>query len=271
MQSDRQQIIVLTDFSQRSSLALDHAVVLSKILEKELTLISFLHANEEEAFLHTKMKAIAAEKNINMHTRVIAGKPNLVLNAIIPDINAVLAVMGFDTEHSKSDFHPKNLLKIFHKSRIPYLFVNHPQANAELYKKVFLPIDSRKEAKEKVLWASYFARFNDAATVVMAASVKDEYLLRQLNNNLKFIKKIFGNLEIEYNVIRTAEKQNSIDDFAIRHAAEEKRGIVIALTTDSYSLIDMLKGPKELSLILNKAQMPVLCLNPRDDLYVLCD
>ncbi|MCX6232810.1 MAG: universal stress protein [Bacteroidetes bacterium] len=271
MQSDRQQIIVLTDFSVNSYIAIDHAVVLCKILEKELTLICIMHNNEDEALLLTKMQEMAIEKRINIHTKVLAGKPSVSLNNLIPEINAVLAILSFNIENSGSDFQPKNLLKIFRNSRIPYLFVNKAAPTENEYKKVFLPIDSRKESKEKVLWASYFARFNDAEIIVMAASVKDEYLLRQLRNNLKFIKKIFENLEIEYSIMQTAEKQNSIDDFALRHAAEDKNGIVIVLSDKSYGLIDLLKGPKILNLITNKSQIPIFCLNPRDDLYVLCD
>ena len=105
----------------------------------------------------------------------------------------------------------------------------------------------------------------------MAASVKDEFFLRQLNNNLKFIKKIFENFEVNYNIIKTAEKQNTIDKAAIRTAKEENAGLVIILSTKSYDIIDLLSGPKELALITNNENISVMCLNQRDDLYVMCD
>jgi hypothetical protein len=42
------------------------------------------------------------------------------------------------------------------------------------------------------------------------------------------------------------------------------------MMTRFYSLIDMLFGAKESTVIGNEAGFPVLCVNERDDLYVLC-
>jgi len=266
-----QQIIVFTDFTERSIIALEHGIVLAEVLEKELTLLCLARENEDEEVLHKKMQAIISSKNSIADTKVIKGKYALVFNDLIPEINAVLAIVSCNNEDKKSDFSPLKLLKIFRKSRIPYLFANKSITDAGYYKKIVLPIDSTKEAKEKVLWASYFGRFNEAKLKVMAAIVKDEYLLRQLNNNLKFIKKIFDSFEVDYEIIRTAEKQDDIDEAAVHTAAEEDAGLVIILSTKSYGLFDLLKGPRELALITNKEKISIMCLNQRDDLYVMCD
>jgi len=42
------------------------------------------------------------------------------------------------------------------------------------------------------------------------------------------------------------------------------------MNTAFYSLFDYIAGPPEKTLIVNKFQIPVLCINPRDDLYVMC-
>ena len=42
------------------------------------------------------------------------------------------------------------------------------------------------------------------------------------------------------------------------------------MMTSYYSLIDYIFGPKENAIIANDAGLPVLCINERDDLYVLC-
>jgi nucleotide-binding universal stress UspA family protein len=271
MEEKQQQIIILIDFSERSNIAIEHGIILSKVLEKEISLVCLNKNNEDEAILKQKMQAIVKAKNIHVYTEVIKAKYAKTFNELIPEINAILAIVCCNNSDIKSDFHPSKLLKMFHKSRIPYIFANKLITDASYYKKIILPIDATKESKEKVLWASYFGRFNESELKVMAAKVKDEFFLRQLNNNLKFIKKIFENLEVNYNIIKTTEKQNTIDKAAIHTAAEEGAGMVIILSTKSYNIIDLLRGPKELALITNKENVSVMCLNPRDDLYVMCD
>ncbi len=266
-----QQIIVLTDFTERSNIAIEHAIVLSKVLEKELTIVCLAQNTEKDVVLHQKMQAIAKAKNIIADTKVLKGKFAKAFNEMVPEINAVIAIVSFNEDDKKSLFYPATLLKMFRKARIPYIFANKAITDASFYKKIILPIDSTRESKEKVLWASYFGRFNDAELKVMAATVKDEYLLRQLNNNLKFIKKIFENFDVNYTIIKTAEKQSTIDEAAVNTAAEENAGLVIILSTKSYGLIDLLKGTKELRLITNNKQISIMCLNQRDDLYVMCD
>lgn len=266
----QQQIIVLTDFTEQSNIAIEHAIVLSKVLEKELCIVCLAQNNEDESLLHQKIQTIVKTKNIIADTKVLKGKFAKAFNEMVPEINAVLAIVTFNND-AKSNFYPVKLLKMFHKSRIPYIFANKAITDASYYKKIIIPIDFFRESKEKVLWASYFGRFNDANLKVMAATVKDEYLLRQLNNNLKFIKKIFESFDVNYEIIKTSEKQSTIDEVAISSAVKENAGLVIILSTKSYGIVDLLKGPKELGLITNKEKISIMCLNQRDDLYVMCD
>lgn len=269
MEEKVQQIIVFTDFTKNSKIALNHAIILGEILEKEITIACLNFALESESGLHEKMRSFAGNSVAN--TIVLNGNSAKAFNEIVPQINAILAIVSFRLDLKDHPFYPRNLLKMFRKSRIPYLFVNKDIEDDNFYKKIILPIDSTRESKEKVLWASYFSRFNDARVKVMTSYVKDEYLARQLNNNQKFIRKIFENFEVNFEIINTIEKEKDIDMEAIRIANEENAGLVIVLTTKSYGLMDLIKGPKELFSVMNKWQIPVMCLNPRDDLYVLCD
>ena len=61
-----------------------------------------------------------------------------------------------------------------------------------------------------------------------------------------------------------------MDDYALRHAAEYHGCLLVVMTTTYKSFVDILFGTREKHLIANKFGIPVLCLNERDDLYVLC-
>nr|MBP7369599.1 universal stress protein [Paludibacteraceae bacterium] len=61
-----------------------------------------------------------------------------------------------------------------------------------------------------------------------------------------------------------------IDKEAIEKAVEMGAGLVIISASRDYGLDDILFGPKELHLI-RKSPVPLLLVNPRSDLYALCD
>jgi len=57
---------------------------------------------------------------------------------------------------------------------------------------------------------------------------------------------------------------------AVAKAEKEKYGIVLLSASRDYGLDDIIFGPKERHLI-QKSTVPVLLVNPRGDLYALCD
>ena len=268
----RQQLVVLTDFSAESLFAVHHAKEICRMLDKQITFLYFDNSKgEDESLLQEKFNTLVAAEGLVAQLKILKDKPDKAFEEIVPIINGVFAIAAINSEDKNSLFAPAKLLKILHHSRIPYLLVSADLKEPELYKRLVLPVDSTKESKEKVLWASYFGRFNEAKVSVLAAKLKDEYLLKYLNNNLKFINKMFNNFEVNYEIIKTTQKQDNIDSYALDYAVENKAGLIIILTTESYSLLDILKGPRELKIITNKYKLPVLCLNRRDDLYIMCD
>ena len=202
-----QQIVVITDFTENSRKAFKHAQVLAEILEKGLYLACFVQEDVNEEQAKAALHTFARDTNIN--TYLIKGNNKNSISTMIDSISAILIVLTSNTENPKNIFHPKRILKILKHSRVPYLFVNSDIKNSDFYNKVILPIDSTRESKEKVLWASYFGRFNNAFIHVISSYVKDEYLNRQLRNNLKFIRKIFSNFEVNYEIHETNQKENS--------------------------------------------------------------
>ncbi len=266
------QVVVLTDFSDKSIFAVNHGKEMCRMLERGMTLAYFDNEkNEDETLLQDKYKAFIDKAGVDAKFHIIKGKPAKGFEDVVPQVNAIIVVACINTEDKNSLFAPANLLKILHHSRIPYLLVNDDLKEPLLYKHLVLPIDSTKESKEKVLWASYFGRFNESKVSVLAGHYKDEYLLKYLNNNLKFINKMFNNFEVSFEVIKSTHKQDNMDAYALDYAKENNAGLIIILTTESYSLIDRLKGPYELKIVTNTYKLPVLCLNRRDDLYVMCD
>jgi hypothetical protein len=62
-----------------------------------------------------------------------------------------------------------------------------------------------------------------------------------------------------------------LDLQALDYAEKENYGVVICQTTKDKSFFDMIKGLEEVKVLKKLKDRPILFLNPRDDLFVLCE
>ena len=148
--------------------------------------------------------------------------------------------------------------------RVPYLFLR-PNMEFDV-KKISLPVSFLVEDKEKAPFASAFGRFFKSKILIYAP--KDYGSKAQQNINQ--IKTLFNSFSLDYE-----EKQGKKDSFGIeREAAQNAEndgcGMVIISASREYGLDDIIFGSKE-KKILRKTKIPTLLINPRADLYVLCD
>jgi hypothetical protein len=80
---------------------------------------------------------------------------------------------------------------------------------------------------------------------------------------------MFNNLNVSY-TIHSFKKIDNIHTFGLHFAKKTGNSVMLFLMTEHYSLIDLLFGPVENKILGNKENVPVLCLNARDDTFVLC-
>ena len=85
---------------------------------------------------------------------------------------------------------------------------------------------------------------------------------------MAFVEKLYENLEVTYEKHET-EPQKYLDAYGLEFAPKVSAGVEVIMMTRYYTLADVLTGPRERKII-GKTRMPVLCINQRDDLYVLC-
>lgn len=208
--------------------------------------------------------------------------------------NAVLAVTAVDAAAPRSSIaNPRTLLRAFRRCKIAYLTIpvsgvqsavrsdaaqnsgrkpntEHSSLHAGLT--TVLTVDHHRESKEKLIWASYLARFLGASLTVALPQYKDAGLSTLQNNNIRYIDKIFPPQGISYTKrsIDTGGLNTSPDLQALDTLHPD---LFVALTTDPRATdpLDWLFGTPDRRIITHPSATPVLLLNPRDDLYVLCD
>ena len=195
----------------------------------------------------------------------------------------VLAVTSVNTDAPRSSIaNPTTLLKTFADCKIAFLVVNSlrpegssasvgQQINGHWPLATTLTLDHRRESKEKLVWGSYMVRFFASRLTVVTPAYNDAGLREKVKNNVLFLKKIYTSLDVDYTLRQVELPRLTSPDMAVLKGMEDD-GLLIAMTTDrrDRDIGDILMGNPERRL-LAAATVPILFLNQRDDLYVLCD
>lgn len=156
------------------------------------------------------------------------------------------------------------------KLRLPYMVL--PQGTKADWKPshIYIPVRYDRTDKETAIWASYFARFNKSSLTILYANEKETWAVNNTRLNVLFIKKMFEELGLPYSIQMSICNSQFIHTDAIKQANKKGDAMVVISTTKNYSIEHYLTGPAELKAIKNRENIPVLCINPRKDLYVLC-
>ena len=247
------KILVLSDHSLAGKAAREHGQLIAQLFQSEMEVI-------------TMTKQILPEQ-----LYIYAEAQNVILFVI--GISAPKK-RGEIKGRVQSYFTVRKGISFIRPSRIPVLVVGEALPLPTGYQKVILPVDVDRQTKEKAMWASYFVRFYKKQNIKAEVQVihnqyKEEVTRRKVENNLSFIEKLFNNLEVDYTIIPQQVSMH-IDQESVSYVQQEGAGVTLIMMTRFYSLIDLLFGSKESRIIGNSEGVPVLCLNERDDLFVLC-
>ena len=135
---------------------------------------------------------------------------------------------------------------------------------------IIMPIGYRRTDKDTAVWASYFKRFGNSNITILYAKENDIISQKEIKNNLKFIKNMYNKLNISANIVSAKTNSGKLQFEAVNLAQEMKNSLVIITSTKYYGIEHYFLGPMELQTIKNPQKIPILCINSRKDLYVLC-
>lgn len=256
---------------------IEHSVQIAKILNKGLILLHIYDplltgVGVDEA--ERKLKELNSQiSETQLHSYIsLKGETKEVIGKLGQLLNAVVIVSSINTEETnknKAD-NPITLLKNMEPSRVAYMICNQKRSIVD-YSKVLLPLNNARESKEKTLWASYFARFFQSEITLFYRTYKDSLYQKQLNLNLAFARKMLGQFNIIPSNHKSEDRKKLLDLQALDYADKENYGVIICQTTKDKSLFDRIKGLEEEKVLKNLKDKPILFLNPRDDLFVLCE
>ena len=274
---DQFVIAYLADLSMTNEVV-SHACFLARMLNKGLILLyvedSHHHNPTVAQATPTLLQIEAAHPDVHPAHVAMKGNTREVIDALPTKLNGVIAVAGVNSAARRgSPTHPLQVLHLFGGCKIAYLTVQSLLTDPTVYTHVGYGIDFRKESKEKLIWASYFSRFNHSRLTMLHFNYTDEGLHTKWHNNVRFMNKFFNGLGVTYNQQSVSGHALFPETLVCDTAAHIGCGLLISVTTDTRDLdiIEWFAGTQERRTIRNPHHLPVLFINPRNDIYVLCD
>lgn len=243
-----QFVIALIEDFEHADVVLSHAHFMAQMLQKGLIL---LHVSDDPTAAEPRLAALSP------HYMALKGNLRDAINGLPDRMGAVLFVVQ----------QRKGLLKDFAECKVAYLTVQERLDSQ--YKRVSLSVDHKKESKEKYVWASYFARFNQSLVTAHHYRYRDEGLRYKCGANLKFLEKLYSGLGITHGVQELPRGGAYVDCTILKEVSEID--LLVAVTTQEKDFFEYFTGTQEDRTLRNARHLPVLYLNPRDDIYVLCD
>jgi len=133
-------------------------------------------------------------------------------------------------------------------------------------KRVLLPIGFLEEELEKAQFAAAFGRFSNSEIKMLLAN---DYGSKATANAEK-MKSLFDKFDFKYSLDKAKKDSFKVEMESVQVAENMNAGIIIVSASRDYGLDDIVFGPKEYHVV-KKSTVPVLLVNPRGDLYALCD
>ena len=147
--------------------------------------------------------------------------------------------------------------------RIPYFFIP-THIEPQSINTVFLPISFLIEDREKAIWAKSLNRVFDLHLVLAQPNDKGSKALK----NVTYVQDFLSKHKIKQTTIQAKASSFKLEAEIVDNATAVT-DLVVCTASRDYGLDDLFFGPKELRYI-RRTKVPIMMLNPRGDLYVLC-
>lgn len=267
MDNKKKIVLVPWDFSKVSHFALQHAINFARYSNCSIQVIHIIPGNADTDNIISKIEKETApyqkDTLVKIETVVKRGKLYNTINTYSDEIKAELVVMGTHGILGRQKLFGSKALKVIAGSKIPFLTVqDEPEKEHE---NIVLPFDYTMEGREKMKWVVYFADHYNLHVKLFKKISAFSDLQQTINNNIAFAKRILDEYGISYD-ISVAPNMKEFPEEVIDFATQTRASLVMVMTTRDIGLADYMFGAGEQKIIANKAQIPVLCINPRDDI-----
>jgi len=265
MEKLERPIIVPWDFSQVAENAFQHAVNISKALNRDILLLHVVDdkkdADGKKGEMEASSEKLGNEFGKKPHCKVVDGSIFHAIGETAKELKAEMIIMGTHGMKGAQKLFGSKALKVVVSSRIPFLVVQDKPAKEKI-DTILLPIDFKSENKEKANWIYYLARNFGSKFIILKSRAKDKGFKRKILSNIKYVETFLKGHDIAYEIVTSSGKQSfkhEIIEFAKEHDAD----LILVMATRDIKWVDYMLGAPEQFILANPENLPVMCMNPR--------
>ena len=157
------------------------------------------------------------------------------------------------------------------EERRPYVFVTNTMTIKPL-RRLLVPVSMLEEETYKAEICTYLARKTGAHIILLQANDYGSHARQNVNRIVTHIKAVAEKTgeNISYEVCIARKDSFKLTQEAAERQRDFQHDLLILTASRDYGLDDILFGPPERKAI-QKALVPVMLINPREDLFSLCD
>ena len=167
------------------------------------------------------------------------------------------------------------LLNDCREERRPYVFLTSTMTVKPL-RRLLVPVSMLEEETYKAEISTYIARKTGAHIILLQANDYGSHARQNVNRIVTYIEKANERLKktdqppITYEIVMARKDSSALTQEAGERQRDFQHDLLILTASRDYGLDDILFGPPERKAIQH-ALVPVMLVNPREDLFSLCD
>lgn len=255
MEIPAKSILVPVDFTEKAEYAFQHAIIMSKYLNREIVLLHIIKKDNEktQAIVRIEDWAKKMEEKYNHKSLTIVRKGDIFkgLKSTAIEINALIIIMGLHN--------PKRALKTIVGSNVPFYLVQDAPTTDKI-KDIVVPFDYNEKARVQLNWVILLSKYFQCNINILKPYIESNSKNEKMKKNMYFIKKVLDEREVIYG-IRTAKRGDKFNDAIYDFAKEITADLIFIMSYDFKKFI--LKATKF------GMKIPVMCINPATNTMLL--
>ncbi|MCC6838982.1 MAG: universal stress protein [Flavobacteriales bacterium] len=263
------KILVPTDFTKVADCAMNHAALMAMRMGAEVNILHIVSrpAELEEARLKVKLEVERARRwsdRVVVKPQVRVGSVYEEIGNTASEIGAELIIMGTHGMRGMQFITGSRALRVITNGQVPFIVVQERNIREKGYRNIVVPMDLQRETRQKVALVAEIAQYFDSKVHVITPREGDEFLHRQLENNIRFAEQYFGERNVEIEATIAGVDSGNFVDAVVRYAMQVDADLITIMNLARGNIFGVLGVPYEQEIITNEAMIPVMLLNPRE-------
>lgn len=156
--------------------------------------------------------------------------------------------------------------------RMPYVVLTPAMKQVAAFHRIIVPVTRLEEETYKAEICTYLARKTGAHIILLQANDYGSRARQNVDRMVTHIRSVSERtgIEISFETVIARKDSSKVNLEAAERQRDFVSDLIVLTASREYGLDDLFFGPQE-QHVIQRALVPVMLVNPREDLFSLCD